>query len=323
MANPSPLVSPGTTSTGTGTTSAAVANTGVGQLTGQESALSNYVGPYVTDMLAKGQALSETPYEAYGGPLTAGQSDLQNTAFQGIAGLTIPTEKMGAFTPKTFDATQAQNYMNPYLTAALNPQIDEARRQSEIQNLQNRTAATKAGAFGGGRGALMESENQRNLLQNLSGITGKGYSDAYSQAMNQFNVEQGRGQTAQDATNQYGLAALQRQGEAGATQRDIEQQGITADIKEFEAQRDDPLKKVQYQQSLLQGLPLAAQTNSYSQPSALSEILNQSGGLMALYDKIFGPAATTSTTGTTPTATAPVTAPVTAPAAAAATTVAP
>jgi len=243
--------------------------------------------------------------------------------FQGIAGLTIPTEKMGAFTPKTFDATQAQNYMNPYLTAALNPQIDEARRQSEIQNLQNRTAATKAGAFGGGRGALMESENQRNLLQNLSGITGKGYSDAYSQAMNQFNVEQGRGQTAQDATNQYGLAALQRQGEAGATQRDIEQQGITADIKEFEAQRDDPLKKVQYQQSLLQGLPLAAQTNSYSQPSALSEILNQSGGLMALYDKIFGPAATTSTTGTTPTATAPVTAPVTAPAAAAATTVAP
>lgn len=283
--------STGTTGTGTGST----ADTGVGQQTGTESSLSNWAGPYVTDMLAKGQALSNQDYQAYGGPLTAGESDLQKTAFQGIAGLAIPTEQMGAFTPKQFDATQAQNYMNPYLTAALNPQIEEAKRQAEIQNLQNRTAATRAGAFGGSRGALMESENQRNLLQNLSGITGKGYSDAYSQAMNQFNVEQGRGQTAQDAANQYGLAALQKQGEAGQVQRDIEQQGIAADLKEFETQREFPYKQVQYQQSLLQGLPLAAQTYSYSQPSALSNILSQGGGLMDLYDRIFGPAKTTTT----------------------------
>jgi len=281
MATPPPLSS-GTTGTS--------ATTGVGAQTGQESALSNYVGPYVTDMLGKGQALSNQGYQAYGGPLTAGESDLQGTAFQGIAGLTIPTDKMGAFTPQQFSAEEAQKYMNPYLTASLNPQIEEARRQSEIQNLQNRTAATKAGAYGGGRSTLMESENQRNLLQNLSGITGKGYSDAYTQAMNQFNTEQGRGQTAQDATNQFGLAALQKQGEAGQVQRDIEQQGITADIKEFEAQRDDPLKKVQYQQSLLQGLPLAAQTYSYAQPSALSQIMSQGGGLMDLYDRIFSPA---------------------------------
>jgi len=274
------------TAASSGTTGSA-ADTGVGQQTGTESSLSNWAGPYVTDMLARGQALANQDYQAYGGPLTAGESDLQKTAFQGIAGLTIPTEQMGAFAPKTFDATQAQNYMNPYLTAALNPQIEEAQRQAQIQNLQNRTAATKAGAFGGGRGALMESENQRNLLQNLAGITGKGYSDAYTQAMNQFNVEQGRGQTAQDAANQYGLAALQKQGEAGAAQRDIEQQGIAADIKEFETQREFPYKQVQYQQSLLQGLPLAAQTYSYSQPSALSNILSQGGGLMDLYDRIF------------------------------------
>jgi hypothetical protein len=256
-------------------------------------------------MLAKGQALSNQDYQAYGGPLTAGESDLQKTAFSGIAGLTIPTEQMGAFTPKQFDATQAQNYMNPYLTAALNPQIEEAKRQAEIQNLQNNASATKAGAFGGGRQAIMQSENQRNLLQNLSGITGKGYADAYSQAMNQFNVEQGRGQTAQDAANTYGLAALQKQGEAGAAQRDIEQQGITADMKEFETQREFPYKQVQYQQSLLQGLPLAAQTYSYSQPSALSQILSQGGGLMDLYDRIFG----TTPPATTPPVTPPVVAP--------------
>ena len=288
--------SSGTTGTG--------ADTGVGQQTGTESSLSNWAGPYVTDMLGKGQALANQDYQAYGGPLTAGESDLQKTAFQGIAGLTIPTDKMGAFTPQQFSAEQAQNYMNPYLTSALNPQIEEAKRQAQIQNLANRTSATKAGAFGGGRGALMESENQRNMLQNLAGITGKGYSDAYDKAANQFNIEQGRGQTAQDAANTYGLAALQKQGEAGQVQRDIEQQGITADVKEFETQREFPYKQVQYQQSLLQGLPLAAQTYSYSQPSALSQILSQGGGLMDLYDRIFGAApATTTPATTTPAAT--------------------
>lgn len=271
------------------------ANTGVGLQSGTESNLSSWAGPYVTDMLGKGQALSNQDYQAYGGPLTAGQSDLQNTAFQGIAGLAVPTEQMGAFAPKTFDATQAQNYMNPYLTAALNPQLDEATRQSQIQNLQNRTAATKAGAFGGGRSALMESENQRNLLQNLSGITGKGYSDAYNQAMGQFNVEQGRGQAAQDATNQYGLAALQKQAEAGTAQRDIEQQGITADMNEFNTQREYPYKQVQFQQSLLQGLPTQAQSYTYTQPSALSNVLSGTGGMMDLYNRIFGPAAPATT----------------------------
>lgn len=294
MATPA---SSGTTGS-TGTT----ADTGVGQQTGTESSLSNWAGPYVTDMLGRGQALANQDYQAYGGPLTAGESDLQKTAFQGIAGLTIPTDKMGAFTPQQFDATAAEKYMNPYLTAALEPQIAEAQRQAQIQNLANRTSATKAGAFGGGRGALMESENQRNLMSNLAGITGKGYSDAYTQAMNQFNVEQGRGQTAQDAANTYGLAALQKQADTGATQRDIEQQGIAADLKEFETQREYPYKQVQYQQSLLQGLPLAAQTYSYSQPSALSEILSQGGGIMDLYDRIFNPtpAATTPTTPATP-----------------------
>ena len=52
-----------------------------GQQTGTESALSTYVGPYVTEMLGKGAALADQPYQAYMGPLTAGASALQDTAF--------------------------------------------------------------------------------------------------------------------------------------------------------------------------------------------------------------------------------------------------
>ena len=83
--------SSGTTGTGAGSNT----DTGVGQQTGTESSLSNWAGDYVTGMLGKGEALSNQPYQAYGGPLAAGESDLQKTAFQGIAGLTIPTDQMG------------------------------------------------------------------------------------------------------------------------------------------------------------------------------------------------------------------------------------
>ena len=58
-----------------------------GKQIGTESALSNYVGPYVTEMLGRGQALGNMGYQGYGGPLTSGQSDLQNQAFSGLAGL--------------------------------------------------------------------------------------------------------------------------------------------------------------------------------------------------------------------------------------------
>lgn len=198
-----------TAPTATSTNTTATAATGVGQQTGTESSLSNWAGPYVTEMLGRGQALASQPYQAYTGPLTAGASDVQNQAFQGLAGLTIPTEQMRAFTPTQFSAEDAQRLMNPYLTAALNPQIEEAKRQAQIQNLQNRTALTKAGAFGGGRGALMESEAQRNLMQNLAGITGKGYETAYNQAMGQFNKEQDLGLAATKNAQEFGLGALQ------------------------------------------------------------------------------------------------------------------
>jgi len=258
----------------------------VGNRTGVESSLSPYAGPYVTDMLGKGAALADSPYEAYMGPLTAGESDLQTTAFGGLAGLSIPTEDMGAFTPQGFDAASAQNLMNPYLMAALQPQIDEARRQSEISRVNNASRLTQAGAYGGGRQAIMDSENQRNLLQNLSGLTGSGYRDAYDRAMGQFNVEQDRAMGAQRDTNQYGLAAIQKQADLGAVQRGITSEGVTADKLQFEEERDYPYKQVQYQQSLLQGLPIATESYSYSQPSSLQSGVASGLSVFELLDRL-------------------------------------
>ena len=69
---------------------------GVGELAGRDTSLANYIGPYVTNMLGRGAALADSPYTPYEGQLTAGQSPLQQQAFQGLANLVVPTEKAGA-----------------------------------------------------------------------------------------------------------------------------------------------------------------------------------------------------------------------------------
>lgn len=322
------------------TQAAAAVDPTVGKQTGTSSSLSPWAGPYVTEMLGKGWALSDMPYQSYTGQLTAGPSNLQNQAFQGLASLTTPTsigqaagtagdvasQSMGLnysptnITTGQFTPQQAQQYMSPYLQSALDPQIAEARREAEIQRVLDAGRLTKAGAFGGSRQAIMESEGARNLMSNLANITGKGYQTAYEQAQQAFTADQARALDAQRASEQskqfgadYGLKGLQSalqaaqaQGQlgvsqsetdrrnieaqlgGGATQRDIAQQGLAADYAQFAEQRDFPYKQTQYMQSLLQGLPIETQTVSYAQPSTLSNILGSAGGIKSLYDTLFG-----------------------------------
>jgi hypothetical protein len=281
-------------------------------LSGVESNLSNWAGPYVTNMLGQGQALANLSYTPYMGQLTAGQSPLQTQAFTSASGLATPTSigqaatQAGGIstaaqglkyapTTSSFDTAQAQAYMNPYLKASLDPQLEEARRQSKITQEQNAAKLTQAGAYGGGRQAIMDAETQRNLGTNLASITGTGYANAYDKATQQFNADQARKmQEAQYGAGyglqglQTGLQAAQTQGAlgtqqsqadinnlnaqltAGAQQRGIESEGVAADKAQFEEARANPYKMVQFQQSLLQGLPLAAQSYNMASPSALT-----------------------------------------------------
>jgi len=242
----------------------------IGQPAGTENSLSSWAGDYVTDLLGQGKALGNQAYQGYEGALSAGTNAMQDQAYAGLGALNAPTG-MGAFTPQTFGAEQATAGMNPYLMASLNPQLDEARRQSEIDRVANAGRMTQAGAFGGSRQALMDMENTRNLQSNLADITGQGYASAYDRAQQQFNTEQGLGMQAQNAANQYGFDVLGKQGAAGAEQRAIESEGLKADYAQFDEERFYPYKQVQYMKTLLDGLPVQAQSTSYTQPSQAAQ----------------------------------------------------
>jgi hypothetical protein len=153
----------------------------------------------------------------------------------------------------------ASQYMNPYLQSVLDPQMAELRRQNDITNMAANAKLTQAGAYGGGRQAIMNAENNRNLMSEMNKTVGQGYATAYDKAMNQFNTEQGQG---------IGLANLLSN--QGAQQRGIEAEGIAADKAAFEQARENPYRMVQFQQSLLNGLPISAQNYNYQQPDALT-----------------------------------------------------
>jgi len=290
------------------------------------STLSSWAGPYVTDMLGKAQAIADQPYAVYGGPQTAGESGLQSKVFQGLGNLSFPGQlgqsfsssgayqppqmNMGAYqnqpigtgSPLTGSSTPpgqvgnfnpqvggtgitdgqpaapsspASQYMNPYLQSVLTPQLEELRRQNDITNMRTNAQMTGAGAFGGGRQAIMNAENNRNLMQEMNKTVGQGYSNAYDKAMGQFNTEQGQAKTLADMMS-----------EAGGQQRGIEQQGISADYNEFLAQRDDPMKKTQYLQSMLQGLPISTVTNTAAQQTGLGSLVSSIGGMGSIMDSL-------------------------------------
>lgn len=245
-----------------------------GNLMGRQSTLSEWAGPYATDLLGKTKAITEAPYQVYGGPLTAGASPLQQQLFTGLGSLGFPSQLGQSFT----DTSVQQKYMNPYMQQVLQPQLQAMQRQADIQRNTLGAQAAKSGAFGGARSDLMNAQLNADLMRQQQQATGQAYGQAYTQGLGQFNTEQ---QQAQQLANMLGAA--------GGTQRGIEAEGVKADLEEFARQRDYPITMLQLQQSMLQGLPIQSVAAQYQQPSTLSNVVQGTGGLIGLYEKLFGP----------------------------------
>ena len=111
-----------------------------------------------------------------------------------------------------------QAYMSPYIQNALDPTLKEMQRQYGITGAQEMGNATRSGAFGGSREALMAAENQRNKNIAMNQAIGQGYQSAFQNAQNQMNQAaslgmQGTAQGIQGA--QTGLSAVGQQLAAG------------------------------------------------------------------------------------------------------------
>jgi hypothetical protein len=257
---------------------------GLPQDVSRTSTLSPWVGDYVTNALGQGAALAAAPYQAYQGPLTAGASNLQQQAFAGASEMAQagynPAQFAGGFNAQT-----AQQYMNPYLQASLDPQLKELQRQSDIQRVADAGRLTKAGAFGGSRQAIMESEGRRNLLDKQQDVLGQGYKTAYDAGLGQFNKEREADEASRQFGANFGLKSIDQLTGLGAVERGITSEGIAADKAQFEEQRDFAYGMPKYQLGLLSGLPIGANTTSVDQ-DALGRLNSTISGLGASYKTI-------------------------------------
>jgi hypothetical protein len=204
-----------------------------GQAAGQSSMYGNLgaqAGQRAADLSSMyGNLGSQAGQQAAG--LSSLYGNLGAQSGQGYAGLSGGAGERGAGIGQSLgqmstDPNAVQSYMNPYLQASLNPQLAEIQRQYDVTGTQQQGSATKSGAFGGSREALMAAENQRNAGLAKNQVIGQGYNTAFQNAQQQMNAANqaalagnqqalaGYGQAGQQALAGYGMG-LQGAGQAG------------------------------------------------------------------------------------------------------------
>jgi hypothetical protein len=307
-----------------------------------------YARPYVENMLNATQAQVYTPdmkgfnkYVPYSTDPTnyvAGFSPLQSYAQSGVANLNLPAN-YGLATGQTLGtgmqlgsvgsqmgnagmnyAMQATNpyatqaYMNPYLSASLAPQLQEARRQFDITGQQQQSNAARSGAFGGTREALMAAENRRNMNQQMNQMIGQGYNQAFGQAQQaqQFGANLGlQGQQARAATLGQQLAAANQlaglggqqlqaqqgiynlQNQMGQQQQQQQQNVLNQAIQNYATEQQYPFMQLGVINSMLRGLPMQQSSTQMYQapPSQISQLagLGTAGlGALGMYNAATG-----------------------------------
>jgi hypothetical protein len=185
-----------------------------------------------------------------------------NTAMQGALGANYgynPYQAQQVGTQDFRDQGTAESFMNPYMQNVVDIQKREAQRQSGIQGTQQQAQAAQAGAFGGGRDAVMRAERERNLAQQMGDIQATGSNAAYQQAMNQFNAQNQLGLQAQTANQAAGLNAAQLNAQQGQFGANLGLQGLQTGISAANA---------------LSGVG----QNQYQQNMGINQLQNQYGG---------------------------------------------
>jgi hypothetical protein len=254
------------------------------------SELPEWARGYAKDTLAKTSALTDinqNPYQQYGGQRIAGftpmqqqaqqgASDMQTSGQLGIGSDLATAAGMGSLNTGQFGSQQAAQYMNPYMEAALEPQLRGAARSAQMARNQQSGEAVGRGAFGGSRDAIIKAEGERNLMTQLGDIRNQGYNTAFNNAQQQYNTDQSRrlqglgqgiqaaGTLGQLGQTQYGqqMGINQLQNQYGGQQQAQQQQVLGQNYQDFLNQQNYPYKQLGFMSDMIRGLPLGQQSTS-------------------------------------------------------------
>ena len=295
----------------------------------QTNSISPWMEEAAKSQLGKATALTDTtqnPYQQYGGQRIAEFNPMQQQFFQGVQNLQgsgAIGQGIGAAGEATQRAlgtqynpyqtgqfgAQAGQYMDPYMQNVVEIQQREAQRQADIARTQANANAVKAGAFGGGRQAIVDAEAARNLATQKGDIQARGLQDAYTRAQQQFNTEQQLGEQSRQYGAGLGMQGLQTalsgasqlgglgstqfgqqkdilglQNIAGAQQQAQTQAGLTQGYEDFLAKQKYPYQQLEFMSNIMRGTPYSTTTSMYSPGASTgSQLLGAGTSLAGAY----------------------------------------
>ena len=128
-----------------------------------------------------------------------------------------------SYSPEKYEEN-IQRLMSPYQQNVTDIQKREAIRQSGMAANKIQDAASSSGGLGGYREAIMQSERERGLSQQLGDIQQRGSESAFVNAQQQLERER----AASSGAAQYGLQRFGAMEQAGQSQEQMTQQAFNA-----------------------------------------------------------------------------------------------
>ena len=259
-------------------------------VTQQTSNIPEYFQPYLERLFERAEGVTTEPFQRYEGQRLAEFTPEQQAAYSGVG------ELVGDYKPyiasadlltaqaaqQSTDPTAIAARMNPYQQAVIDIQKREALRDAEKLQQQIGAQAVGAGAFGGSRQALVESELARQQGQRLADIQAVGSQQAYDKAMEQLAADRAASLAAgqQFATlggqqQQLGLAGLGALETVGGTRQAQQQKALDIAYEDFARETTRPSQQVQEMSSVLRGFNLPVSTYTTAQQQTQQPGLGQ------------------------------------------------
>lgn len=272
---------------------------GGGQTTSYTTNVPEFARESFMNMLGKAEALSEQPYQTFGGQRIQGFDPMQQRAF-GNAKNQSTAGQLGQATGLAAGASNASftqpglagAFMSPYMQNVVDVQKREAVRDAGIASTQRNAQAVKAGAFGGSRQAVMDAEADRNLQTGLGDIQARGLQAAFDSGQNQFNTEMGRRITgaqslADIGQRQFGqeMDITQLLSTLGGQQQQLGQRQLDQQFTDFQAQREAPYQQLGFLSDMLRGT--GSSTRTVNPGASSAQTLAGLGTAAAGFGKMF------------------------------------
>jgi hypothetical protein len=261
----------------------------------QDTSLPAFQEAQFKELFSRARGLSQQPFIPYTGPMVAGFNPDQLRQFQATRGLFEsgmafdPTQALQGLAQQQRPMTgqvgslltaPIEQYQSPFQQQVIDQALGDIQRQADIARGGAQDRAIRAGAFGGSRSALLESESQRPFIEAQARTAAN---------LRQAGFEQAQRAAERDLARQQQLAMFAPQLELRARQQ---QAGLLGGLQGSQLQNLGLLSGIGQQQQLLQQAGIDAARGEFQR--ALGYGPQQLGLLQA---GIGIPLTTTTTTG--------------------------